>query len=74
MIEQKLEIAIITYNRAAALRRTIGQLAAGAFRGCKLRILDNCSTDETPRVCEEAARAAAERPRREASEEPRCIA
>jgi len=51
MIEDKIELNIITYNRAAALDRTLGELKAGPFANCKITVLDNCSTDETPDVC-----------------------
>lgn len=51
MIEDKLEINIITYNRARSLDRTLGQLRESPFAGCKITVLDNCSTDDTPQVC-----------------------
>jgi glycosyltransferase involved in cell wall biosynthesis len=51
MVAEVLEVAVITYNRAAALERTLEQLAASPFAGCRLTVLDNCSTDATPEVC-----------------------
>ncbi len=51
MLADTLEIALITYNRAEALGRTLEQLAASPFAGCRLTVLDNCSTDGTPEVC-----------------------
>ena len=51
MLEEKLELLIITYNRAAYLERTLAQLLASPFAGCRLTVLDNCSTDETAQVC-----------------------
>lgn len=53
MIDEKLEIMIITYNRATYLRRTLAQLRESPFSHCKITILDNCSSDETPSVCRE---------------------
>jgi glycosyltransferase involved in cell wall biosynthesis len=50
-LEGQLEILIFTYNRAAYLEWTLAQLLASPFAGCKLTVLDNCSTDETPQVC-----------------------
>ena len=51
MLEDKLEISIITYNRAPYLERTLSQLVDSPFARCKITILDNCSSDETPTVC-----------------------
>ena len=51
MINENLEINVITYNRAAALERTFQQLLDGPFADCKITVLDNCSTDHTPEVC-----------------------
>lgn len=50
-MEEKLEIVIITHNRARFLDETLRQLAAGPFAACRVTVLDNCSTDETPSVC-----------------------
>lgn len=52
MIEDKLQISIFTYNRARSLDRTLEQLQDSPFARCKITILDNTSTDETPSVCE----------------------
>lgn len=51
MIEDKLELVLITYNRANYLENTLSQLLNSPFRNCKLTILDNCSTDNTPQIC-----------------------
>lgn len=53
MLENKLEILIITYNRADFLRRTLNQLQNSPFANCQITLLDNCSTDDTPLVYEE---------------------
>lgn len=53
MLESQLEILIITYNRAHFLRRTLEMLLEGPFAGCKITLLDNCSSDETPHVLDE---------------------
>jgi len=52
MIEEKLEILLITYNRSKDLENTFEQLLESPFAKCKLTILDNCSDDDTPIVCE----------------------
>jgi glycosyltransferase involved in cell wall biosynthesis len=49
-----LEIVIITYNRSKYLKRTLKALADSSFSQCKITILDNCSSDDTPIVIEEA--------------------
>lgn len=51
MLKENLEIQVITYNRAKALDRTLAQLRDSPFSGCKITVLDNCSTDQTPEVC-----------------------
>lgn len=51
MIEDKLEIVLITYNRYKDLDNTLKQLLESPFSECKITILDNCSDDETPRIC-----------------------
>ncbi len=51
MLENQLEIPIFTYNRAKSLDRTLQQLHDGPFGRCKIIVLDNASTDETPEVC-----------------------
>lgn len=53
MLEDKLGIFIITYNRGEALRRTLDYLLHSPFAGCHITVLDNHSTDETPDVCRE---------------------
>lgn len=51
MLDGKLEIVLITYNRAGFLQRTLEELSVSPFRECQLTLLDNCSTDDTPEVC-----------------------
>ncbi|MBI5680841.1 MAG: glycosyltransferase [Methanobacterium sp.] len=51
MIEENLEILIITYNRAKDLENTFKQLMESPFSNCKITVLDNCSTDKTPEIC-----------------------
>jgi glycosyltransferase involved in cell wall biosynthesis len=55
-LETQLELALVTYNRAQHLDRTLEQLRKGLFAGCRITILDNCSTDDTPTVCERHVR------------------
>ena len=50
-LSEHLQIQLITFNRAAALEHTLGCLHASPFAGCAVRILDNCSDDDTPAVC-----------------------
>ncbi|WP_321422009.1 glycosyltransferase family 2 protein [uncultured Methanobacterium sp.] len=51
MIEEKVEIVLITYNRAKDLENTFKQLIESPFSDCKFTVLDNCSTDITPKIC-----------------------
>lgn len=51
MIDNKLEILVITYNRSKELDNTLKQLLSSPFSRCKITILDNCSPDNTPSVC-----------------------
>lgn len=51
MIENKLEIIIITYNRDKDLENTFKQLLKSPFVGCKFTVLDNHSDDNTPNLC-----------------------
>lgn len=53
MIEEKLEIVLITYNRSKDLENTFKQLLKSPFSKCKITILDNHSNDETSAVCAE---------------------
>ena len=55
MLSDRLEILIPTYGRAPALRRTLERFAASPFARCRVTVVDNCSPDETPRVCAELA-------------------
>jgi glycosyltransferase involved in cell wall biosynthesis len=51
MIEEKLEIVLITYNRASYLEHTLKEVLNSPFAACKITILDNHSSDDTPAVC-----------------------
>jgi glycosyltransferase involved in cell wall biosynthesis len=55
LLTTQLELVLITFNRSAELRHTLSQLADSPFAGCRLTVLDNCSTDETPAVCTDLA-------------------
>ena len=50
-LEDLLEVLCITYNRADDLDRTLRQLAESPVAGCRITVLDNASTDDTPVVC-----------------------
>jgi len=50
MIEDKLEIVLITYNRYKDLDNTLKQFLYSPFSKCKITILDNCSDDKTPEI------------------------
>lgn len=52
MLEEKLELLLITYNRAPYLERTLSQLLESPFAACKITVLDNCSPDDTQAVCQ----------------------
>lgn len=47
----RLEIGVITYNRAEKVRSVLEQLAESPFRRCVIHVLDNCSGDHTSQVC-----------------------
>jgi glycosyltransferase involved in cell wall biosynthesis len=49
-LEALLEIFLITYNRSPSLDNTLRQLKDSPFAGCRLTVLDNCSTDDTPEI------------------------
>jgi len=51
MLKNKLGLYLVTYNRAASLQNTLEALAKSPFAGCRLTILDNCSSDGTAAVC-----------------------
>jgi glycosyltransferase involved in cell wall biosynthesis len=53
MMKPLLHIFVLTYNRQAALRRTLEGLAASPLKDRPITVMDNCSTDGTPQVCEE---------------------
>lgn len=51
-----LYITIPTYNRAAALKRTLEIILPQLHENAQCVVLDNCSTDDTPDVVAEAQR------------------
>ena len=58
MLENKLEIILITYNRKQYLEDTLNQLFCDSspIKNCKFTILDNCSSDGTTELIEEYAK------------------
>lgn len=52
MLEGRLEIFIITYNRASKLENTLSTLSNSELKNCKITILNNCSSDDTLEICE----------------------
>jgi glycosyltransferase involved in cell wall biosynthesis len=50
-IKNKLEIVIITFNRAHLLKNTLIQFCSSPFASCKITVLNNSSTDDTIEVC-----------------------
>lgn len=48
-----LHIFLLTYNREKSFRRTLEAIAASPLKDHPLTVMDNCSTDGTPRVCDE---------------------
>ena len=55
MLKNKLEIFVITYNRAEKLKSTLEKLAdnRSPVRNFDVKILDNASTDNTENICHE---------------------
>ena len=51
MLEDLLELILITYNRDSYLDKTLEQLLDSPFKNCKITILDNCSPDNTQEIC-----------------------
>ena len=51
-LSDKLQISLITCNRAEKLRKTLATLADSPFAACLEWIYDNGSTDRTSEVCE----------------------
>ena len=43
-----IEIIVLTYNRAHLLRETLGSIVQQTKRPCRVRVLDNGSSDDTP--------------------------
>lgn len=46
-----LEIFIITWNRSSFLDSTLEQLSQSKFVTARITIVDNCSSDDTPTIC-----------------------
>jgi len=51
-----LHIFLLTYNREKSFRRTLQSIAASLLKDHLLTVMDNCSTDGTPQVCDEFRR------------------
>lgn len=52
MMQNKLDIYIVTYNRAQYLKECIGSILNQSYRDFDLYVLDNASTDSTREVVE----------------------
>ncbi|MGA9982456.1 MAG: glycosyltransferase family 2 protein, partial [Acidobacteriaceae bacterium] len=52
----KVSVVLTTYKRAHLLRETIDSILAQSFRDFELVISDDCSPDETEKVCREYER------------------
>lgn len=52
-LDTVLEIFLITCNRSACLDNTLRQLKDSPFARCRFTLLDNCSTDDTPKIAEQ---------------------
>lgn len=50
MTEPTVTILIATYNRAALLPRAVSSVLNQSFKDFEIVIIDDCSTDDTPRV------------------------
>jgi glycosyltransferase involved in cell wall biosynthesis len=48
-----LHVFLLTYSREKSFRRTLEAIAASPLKDHLLTVMDNCSTDGTPQVCEE---------------------
>jgi glycosyltransferase involved in cell wall biosynthesis len=48
-----LHCFLLTYNREKFLRATLEAIAASPLKDHPLTVMDNCSTDGTPRLCEQ---------------------
>lgn len=48
-----LHVFLLTYNREKSFRRTLEAIAASPLKDYPLTVMDNCSTDGTPRVCDD---------------------
>lgn len=48
-----LHVFLLTYNREKSFRSTLQAIAASPLKDHLLTVMDNCSTDGTPAVCEE---------------------
>lgn len=48
----KIQVSLLTFNRAAFLRESLESLANQSARGFKISVFDNASSDSTPEVVE----------------------
>jgi len=51
LLENKLDICLITYNRSKFVYDTLVQFVNSPFKNCRITVLDNCSTDNTNVIC-----------------------
>ncbi len=52
MIKKLVSIGLPTYNRAKDLPRALDLLLAQTYRDIEIIVSDNCSTDDTKKICE----------------------
>lgn len=51
-LSDKLEIILVTYNRAGYLDTTLEKLRGSPIAQCRFTIIDNGSSDATPEICQ----------------------
>ncbi len=72
MDKAPIEILVLTYNRADLLTRALRSIVSQTRAACRVRVLDNGSTDETPGVVREFASAGIELVRLERNDPRGC--
>lgn len=53
----KVSVIVVTYNRASLLRRTLLSMSCQSLREFELIIADDCSNDETEKLCKDFCQA-----------------
>lgn len=56
MIKGLVSVGLPTYNRAKYLPQALDLLRAQTYRDIEIVVSDNCSTDDTPKICSEYAK------------------